>query len=422
VVVEHRSIGLLENPKIQESIDPFNPNRNEQYTTMKIPFSYSFRSLWTRRLTTTLTLLGVALVVFVFVASLMLSEGLRQTLVATGVDDNAIIIRRSSQAEVQSVVTREQANIIKTQPEVAVNSDGKPWVTSDVVVLISLPKRSNNEPTNVVVRGISPEGLELRSQQVKLVAGRMFGTGLQELIVGKSLQQRFQNCDINSTLRMGGTDWKIVGIFDGGRTGFDSEIWGDVEVIMPAWRRPAFSSVTVRLRDLKEFEALQQRLENDQRMVVDVKREKQYYDEQSKFMSIFINVLGTVVTFIFSFGAMIGAMITMYAAVSNRTQEIGTMRALGFRRRSVLGAFLVESVFLGVLGGVAGIALSSLLQFLTISTTNWNTFSELAFSFKLSPFIVVQALIFSVIMGLVGGFLPAVRASRLKIVEALRTE
>jgi ABC-type lipoprotein release transport system permease subunit len=389
---------------------------------MKIPFSYSFRNLWTRRLTTTLTLLGVALVVFVFVASLMLSEGLRQTLVATGVDENAIIIRRSSQAEVQSVVTREQANIIKTQPEVAVNSEGKPWVTSDVVVLISLPKRSNNEPTNVVVRGIAPEGLELRSQQVKLVAGRMFGTGLQELIVGKSLQQRFQNCDINGTLRMGGTDWKIVGIFDGGRTGFDSEIWGDVEVIMPAWRRPAFSSVSVRLRDPKEFEALKQRLENDQRMVVDVKREKQYYDEQSKFMSIFINVLGTVVTFIFSFGAMIGAMITMYAAVSNRTQEIGTMRALGFRRRSVLGAFLVESVFLGILGGIAGIALSSLLQFITISTTNWNTFSELAFSFKLSPFIVVQALIFSVIMGLVGGFLPAVRASRLKIVEALRTE
>ncbi|MBV6506481.1 MAG: hypothetical protein ILNGONEN_02058 [Syntrophorhabdaceae bacterium] len=389
---------------------------------MKIPFSYSFRNLWTRRLTTTLTLLGVALVVFVFVASLMLSEGLRQTLVSTGVDDNAIIIRRSSQAEVQSSISREEANIIKTQPEVATNSDGKPWATSDVVVLISLPKRDNNEPTNVVVRGISPEGLELRSQQVELAAGRMFGTGLRELIVGKSILQRFKNCDINGTLRMGGTDWKIVGVFDGGRTGFDSEIWGDVEVIMPAWRRPVFSSVTVRLRDPNGFEAFRQRLENDRRMVVEVKREKQYYDEQSKFMSIFINVLGTVVTFIFSFGAMIGAMITMYAAVSNRTQEIGTMRALGFRRRSVLGAFLVESVFLGVLGGIAGLALSSLLQFLTISTTNWNTFSELAFSFKLSPTIVGQALIFSVLMGLVGGFLPAVRASRLKIVEALRTE
>ena len=388
---------------------------------MKLPLSYSFRNLWTRRLTTTLTLLGVALVVFVFVASLMLAEGLRQTLVATGVDDNAIIIRRSSQAEVQSAVGREETNIIKTQPEVATNGDGKPWATSDVVVLISLPKRGNNEPTNVVVRGISPEGLELRSQQVKLVAGRMFGTGLQELIIGKSIQQRFQNCDINGTLRMGGTDWKIVGIFDGGRTGFDSEIWGDVEVIMPAWRRPVFSSVTVRLRDPNSFEAFRQKLENDRRMVVDVKREKQYYDEQSKFMSMFINVLGTVVTFIFSFGAMIGAMITMYAAVSNRTQEIGTMRALGFRRRSVLGAFLIESVFLGVLGGIIGLALSTLLQFLTISTTNWNTFSELAFSFTLSPAIVGKALIFSLLMGLVGGFLPAVRASRMKIVEALRT-
>ncbi|MCG3155461.1 MAG: hypothetical protein DKINENOH_02067 [bacterium] len=389
---------------------------------MKIPLSYSFRNLWTRRLTTVLTLSGVALVVFVFVAALMLSEGLRQTLVATGVDDNAIVIRRASQAEVQSAIARDQANIIKTQPEVALDSNGKPQSTSDVVVLISLPKRSNNEPTNVVVRGTSPEGLSLRAQQVKLVEGRMFAPGLQELIVGKSLQQRFQNCEIGSTLRMGGTDWQVVGVFDGGRTGFDSEIWGDAEVIMPAWRRQMYSSVTVRLRDPQQFEALRQRLESDPRMVVDVKREKQYYDEQSKFMAIFINVLGTVVTFIFSFGAMIGAMITMYAAVSNRTQEIGTLRAVGFRRRSVLSAFLIESVLLAVLGGIVGLLLSSLLQFISISTTNWNTFSELAFSFKLSPFIVMQALIFSLLMGLVGGFLPAVRASRLKIVEALRTE
>jgi ABC-type antimicrobial peptide transport system permease subunit len=389
---------------------------------MKIPSSYSYRNLWTRRMTTGLTLLGVALVVFVFAAALMLSEGLRQTLVSTGVDENAIVIRRSSQAEVQSSVTRDQANIIKTQPEVALNNEGKPQATSDAVVLISLPKRGTSEPTNVVVRGVSPEALDLRAQQVKLVAGRMYASGLQELIVGKSIQQRFQNCDIGGTLRMGGADWKIVGIFDGGRTGFDSEIWGDVEVIMPAWRRPVFSAVTVRLKNPNDFEALKQRLENDPRMVVDVKREKQYYDEQSKFMSIFINVLGTVVTFIFSFGAMIGAMITMYAAVSNRTNEIGTLRALGFRRRSVLSAFLMESILLGLFGGLLGILLSSLLQFITISTTNWNTFSELAFSFKLSPPIVVQALIFAVIMGVVGGFLPSTRASRMKIVEALRTE
>jgi len=389
---------------------------------MKIPTSYSYRNLWTRRMTTALTLLGVALVVFVFAAALMLSEGLRQTLVSTGVDDNAIIIRRSSQAEVQSAVERDQANILKTQPEAALNSEGKPMATCDVVVLITLPKRSNNEPTNVVVRGVSPEALQLRAQQVKLTSGRMFGTGLQELIVAKSIQQRFQHCDINGTLRMGGTDWKIVGVFDGGRTGFDSEIWGDVEVVMAAWRRPVFSSVTVRLKDPQQFEALKQRMENDPRMVVDVKREKQYYDEQSKFMSIFINVLGTVVTFIFSFGAMIGAMITMYAAVSNRTNEIGTMRALGFHRRSVLGAFLIESILLGSLGGVVGIGIAALLQFITISTTNWNTFSEIAFSFRLSPIIVLQTLIFAVLMGFIGGFLPAVRASRLQIVEALRAE
>ncbi len=378
-------------------------------------------NLWTQRLTTSLTLSGVALVVFVFVAALMLANGLKETLVATGAEDNAIIIRRSSQAEMQSFLEREQASIIKTQSEVQTQSDGSPLATSDVVVLISIPKKETNEPANVIVRGVGPQAAEIRQKQVTLVQGRMFGTGLQEVVIGKALQERFQGCEIGGSLRMAATEWKIVGVFDGHGTGFDSEVWGDVEVMGPAFRRPGFSSVTVRLKDAEQFEALKTRLENDQRMVVDVKREKDYYEEQSRMMANFIGILGRVVTIIFSFGAMVGAMITMYAAVANRTQEIGTLRAIGFRRRSVLAAFLVEAVCLSLLGGVAGLVASSALNLITVSTTNWGTFSELAFGFDLSTEITGRALVFAIVMGLFGGFLPAVRSSRLKIVEALRT-
>jgi ABC-type antimicrobial peptide transport system permease subunit len=389
---------------------------------MKIPLSYSFRNLWTRRLTTGLTVLGIGLVVFVFAATLMLSNGLRETLVATGADENAIVIRKSALSEGQSFVTREQANIVKTQPEVVTMSDGTPLATSDVVVSINVPKRGDNGLTNLVVRGVSSQALEIRKRQVELIDGRMYQSGLQEVIIGKAVQERFQGCDLGGKFRMAGTDWTIVGIFDGHGTGFDSEVWGDVDIMLPAIRRPSFSSVTVRLQNASAFDSLKARLEHDPRMTVDIKREKQYYDEQSQGTSAFITFIGATVTFIFSFGAMIGAMITMYAAVSNRTQEIGTLRSLGFRRRSVLAAFLLEALLLACIGGALGVIASSVLQFITISTTNWSTFSELAFGFNLSGGIVFAALSFAIIMGIVGGFLPAVRASRLKIVEALRTE
>lgn len=389
---------------------------------MKIPLSYSFRNLWTRRLTTGLTILGIALVVFVFAATLMLSNGLREAMVSTGEDENVIVVRKAALSEGQSFVSREQASIIKTQPELVSMNDGTTMMTSDVVVSINVPKRGDGGLTNLVVRGVSGTALEIRKRQVKLIDGRMYQPGLQEVIIGQAVHDRFEGFDIGNSFRMAGTVWTIVGIFDGNGTSFDSEVWGDVEIMLPAIRRPSFSSVTARLKDANTFETLKARLEHDPRMTVDLKREKQFYDEQSQGTSAFITFIGATVTFIFSFGAMIGAMITMYAAVSNRTKEIGTLRSLGFRRRSVLSAFLFEALFLSIIGGVFGVLASSLLQFFTVSTTNWTTFSELAFGFRLSTGIVIAALIFALVMGIVGGFLPAVRASRLKIVEALRTE
>jgi putative ABC transport system permease protein len=387
---------------------------------MAIPFSYSFRNLWTRRLTTVLTASGMALVVFVFAATLMLAAGLRKTLIATGSPDNMVVIRKASQSEVQSGVDRGQAALVATQPEIAVGTDGRLLLAKEMVVLISLPKRGTDKPSNVVIRGISRESLALRPQ-VRLIEGHMPRPGSLEVIAGQSVAKRFKGGGINETLRFGMRDWTVVGTFDAGATGFNSEIWGDVDQLMQAFRRPVYSSVLFRLRDAAELLKVKERLETDPRLTVEAKRETQYYSDQSDMMATFLRIMGMTLTIIFSLGAVIGAMITMYAAVANRTAEIGTLRALGFRRRSIMAAFLMESLLLGLVGGVMGLFFSSFLQLFTVSTVNWQTFSELAFSFAITPDIVTQSLVFSLIMGFVGGVLPAFRAARMNIVEALRT-
>ncbi len=387
---------------------------------MAIPFSYSFRNLRTRRLTTVLTALGMALVVFVFAATLMLAEGLRKTLIETGSYDNIIVIRKASQSEVQSGVDRNQASVVATQPEIAVGGDGKPLLAKEMVVLISLVKRGTDNPSNVVIRGIGDESLALRPQ-VRLIEGRMPRPGSSEVIAGKSVAERFNGAGLGETLRFGMRDWTVVGVFDAGTTGFGSEIWGDVDQLMQAFRRPVYSSVLFKLRDTSEAGAVVRRLETDPRLTVEAKRETKYYSDQSEVMATFLRIMGITLTAVFSLGAVIGAMITMYAAVANRVAEIGTLRALGFRRRSILLAFLMESVLLGFIGGLMGLFFASFMQLLTISTMNWQTFSELAFSFTLTPRIGAQAVLFSVLMGLAGGVLPAARAARMNIVEALRT-
>ncbi|MGZ5104529.1 MAG: ABC transporter permease, partial [Usitatibacter sp.] len=225
---------------------------------------------------------------------------------------------------------------------------------------------------------------------------------------------------IGERQRFAGREWTVVGTFDGGKSGFDSEMWGDVEQMMQAFRRTAYSSVIVRLQDRSDFAALEKRIAGDQRVILDVKPEPVFYEEQSKTLSQFISILGITLSIIFSIGAMIGAMITMYAAVANRTGEIGTLRALGFRRSAILSAFLIESILLAIVGGIMGLVLASFLQAFTITTMNWQSFSQLAFGFDLTARIVIVTMIFAVFMGLVGGFLPSVRAARLEIVDSLR--
>ncbi|MBI4536291.1 MAG: ABC transporter permease [Ignavibacteriae bacterium] len=386
---------------------------------MKIPFKYTVRNLGTRRLTTALTVLGIALVVFVFAAVLMMAYGIEKTLIATGSDENVIVLRKSANAEITSLISRDQANIIKTLPQVATLADGKPLLSGEVVVVINLTYIGGGFG-NLTVRGVQPEGFLLRPQ-VQLVEGRMFQWGSREVIVGKSTTTRFQGTRIGEQIKFGGDQWTIVGIYDSQGSGFDSEIWGDVDQLSQAFGRSVFSSVTFRLREVEAFTDVVKAFERDNRLqTLDPKREKQFYEEQSEVMATFIRILGIMITIIFSAGAMIGAMITMYAAVSNRTVEIGTLRALGFKRRSVLSAFLVESLLLSLIGGTIGLVCASFLQFFNISMINFASFAELAFNFSLSPSVIISSLLFSVIMGLIGGFLPAVRAARLNILSALR--
>jgi putative ABC transport system permease protein len=384
-----------------------------------VPISYSVRNLWTRRVTTVLTALGMALVVFVFAAMFMLAEGLQKTLVETGSSDNVVVIRKSAGTEVQSGVDRYQASIVETQPEIVMGEGARPLLSKEMVVIISLPKRITNKENYITIRGIGRSSLALRPQ-VKLIKGHLPKPGLSEIITGRIVAEQFKGGGLGETLYFGLREWKVVGIFDGGNTGFSSEIWGDADQLMQTFRRNDYSSILFRLRDSSQFDAVKKRIENDPRLTLEAKRENRYYAEQSEMMAKFLRILGISLTIIFSLGAVIGAMITMYASVATRTSEIGTMRALGFQRLSILSAFLFESLLLGLIGGLLGLFFASFLQLLTVSTMNFQTFSELAFKFTLTLDIAWKAVAFSLIMGFVGGVLPAVRASTMNIVESLR--
>jgi len=384
-----------------------------------LPWSYIARNLWVRRVTTLLTASGMALVVFVFATVLMMSEGIDATLVATGQPGNVMVLRKGAGAEINSGISRSQTAAIEGLQGIATDGQGRLMVSREPVVLNSLPKRSNGAVSNVTVRGTSELGLALRPQ-VTLVAGRMFRPGTSEIVTGRAVAKGFAGAGLGETLRFAGRDWLVVGVFDARRSAFDSEIWGDAEQMMQAYRRDVFSSVIFKLSDASRFEGIKAKLEADPRLTLEAKPEVKFYAEQSEQLSTFIRLLGLSLSIIFSIGAVVGAMITMFATVAARIGEIGTLRALGFRRSQVLVTFLGESLLLSLVGGVMGVVGASLMQTVNISTVNFQTFSEIAFQFRLTPEIMLKTLAFSLAMGFVGGFIPAWRASRMKIVDCLR--
>ena len=388
---------------------------------MKIPFKYILRNFKSRRLTTAITIAGIAMVVFVFSAVLMMAYGIQKTLVATGSPDNVIIARKSANGEISSIVLRDDFNTVLTLPHIAKSKDGKPLASGETVVIINLNKKSGGL-SNITVRGIGQEAFILRPQ-VHIIEGRNFQPGAREVIVGSSIAKNFLGAAVGNTVTFGGDSWTIVGRFEAGGSGFDSEMWGDNDQLQSAFNRQGgYSTVTFKLDQSDAFNAFSAAFSNEPRLQqFEPKPEQKFFAEQSEAMALFIRILGIFITVVFSFGATIGAMITMYAAVANRTVEVGTMRALGFRRRSVLTAFLTESLVIALIGGIVGLFLASFLQFFSLSTLNYGSFAELEFSFALSPSIVGWSLSFSLFMGFAGGFLPAARAARLKIVDALRS-
>jgi len=386
---------------------------------MAIPISYNIRNLFVRRLATTITVIGIALVVAVFIAVLALANGFERALAGNGIETNAIVLRVPGNDELSSSVSREWVSILQTQPEVARDTEGRPMIVPELVVVVNLQKKGTGGVSNILTRGTSPAALDLRPQ-LKLVAGRMWKSGLPEVVVGKLLSERFENCGLGEQVTFGGRQWTVVGIFDAGSTSFESEIWGDSEILGPAFDREGYQSATIRLKDPAYLDALKLRVEGDRRMQAVVKRESTYYADQSVQIATTIRVLGTFIAIVMAFGAVFGALNTMYAAVSSRRAEIGTMMALGFSRGSVLLSFVLESLFLCGIGGILGGLLALPINGISTGTTNWATFSEVAFRFTVTPDMLVDGFLFALVMGLVGGFFPALNAARANIARTVR--
>jgi putative ABC transport system permease protein len=385
---------------------------------MKIPFAYNLRSIRQRPVSTAMTALGVALVVAVFIAMLALATGFRAALVKTGSPDNVIVLRRGATSEMESGISREDARLLAADPRIATGPDGRALVSPEVFVVVNITRAVGEGVNNVVARGVNAEALAVR--RIHLVAGRMFQSGRSEVILGKKIVPRFAHTALGDTLRFAGRDWVVVGHFEAGGSALESEIWGENEQFMPVFRGAVFQSVIFRLRDPAAFDEIKRTLEGDQRLQVQLQRESAFYAGQSTMLTRILTFLAVMITSIMAVGAVFGAINTMYAAVSSRTPEIAVLLTLGFPPRSVLASFLAESAAIALLGGIVGGLLALPINGVVTSTTNWNSFSEVAFAFRVTPGLLVSGAIFAVAMGLVGGFFPAWRAARLQVVQALR--
>jgi putative ABC transport system permease protein len=386
---------------------------------MAIPITYNIRNLRLRLGATMMTALGIALTVAVAVFIMALLAGLKRAFVSSGDPLNVLVIRKASQTELQSGVDRDAFQTIKYLPGIAKDNSGEPLASGEVVVVIVIPRKDNSGETNVTVRGMSPIGFELRPN-IKLVEGRWFNTGQREIVVSKSIRNRFRNASLGDELFFGKGKWKVVGVFDGGETAASSELWADVNQMAADFERSAgLSSVLVHATDAVSAQALKNRMNDDQRLALDAYMEPDYYAEQTKSGAP-IQFVGTVVAFVMAIGSCFAAMNTMYAAVAYRSREIATLRILGFSRPSIITSFVAESVLLALLGAAVGLVLMLPFNGLTTGTGNAMTFSETVFSVRITLGVMITAIVFAVTMGLFGGIAPAWHASRKEILAALR--
>jgi putative ABC transport system permease protein len=387
---------------------------------MALPLSYNIRNLIVRWKVTLLAIVGIGLVVTVFVILLSMSSGFSLALRATGRPDNGIVVQRGSGSELTSWFTHEQANAIVTDPRVAKGSDGQPLASPEMVIVANMLKRETGQPTNVTVRAVTQRAFQVRTG-VKIVQGRNFTPGLAEVIVGQRIQERMQGLDIGSKINIQKHEFTVVGAFTAEDGSFESEIWGDFDAMRVAFRRSdGQDSLTVRLVDAKTLPEFNKDIKADPRMQLEMIQERKYYEDQAGVVSKALLGLAGFVSFVMGIGAVFGAMNTMYAIVAARTREIGTLRALGFSRFSILFAFVLEAVFLALMGGLLGCLLSFPMNGFTTGTGFTASFSEIAFAFHITPMDLAQGLIFALVMGIIGGLLPALRAAQLPITTALR--
>lgn len=388
---------------------------------MKIPLSYNARSLLQRPVSTAFTALGIGLVVAVFIGMLALANGFRSALTRTGSSENVLVLRRGADSEMSSSMDRQSVSILTSSAHVAAGADGRPLASPEAYVVIPLPRKGHDTTglANVVVRGVSPAAWSVRSN-IQLSEGRRPASGKAEICVGEKMAGRFDHTAVGETLRFAGRGWTVVCHFTANGSAFESEIWGENEQILPVFRGEAFQSVTFRLKEPGAFEEAKRTLQADKRLTVDVYREADFYTQQSQLLGRILQILAIMITGIMALGAVFGAINTMYAAVAARSSEIAVLLTLGFHPRSVLASFLAESALIALAGGVIGALLALPINGIVTSTTNWASFSEIAFSFRVTPGLLLAGMCFALVMGLIGGFFPARRAARLPVVQALR--
>jgi putative ABC transport system permease protein len=387
---------------------------------MAIPVVYNFRSVKERWTSAVVAVLGIAGTVGVFIAMLSLAFGFKATLVSSGSKDNAMVRRAGATSEMDSSITLDQVKIIEDAPGVA-RAAGAPLATPEVVVIAPFPLLSTGTDANVQVRGVSARALDVRSK-IKMIEGTFFHPGLAELVVGRNVGHTYVGLNIGDSVKFGGGTWKVVGVFDAGGSAFDSEVWCDAAVLNQIYHRPEniFQSLTVHLNSADSLQQFKDAVTADPRLTVDVSREVDYYDKQSRTLTTLIYVLGGLVAIVMGIGAIFGALNTMYSAVAERSREIATLRALGFGAGSVVFSFMVEALLISLVGGLLGCLAVLPLNGLTTGAMNWQTFSHLAFAFRITPFLLGLGIVFALFMGVAGGIFPAIRAARRPVAPALR--
>ncbi len=387
---------------------------------MSIPVAYNFRSARARWTSSVVAVLGIAGTVGVFVAMLALARGFKATVTSSGLPQNVIVQRSGSDTEMTSIITMDDVRVLEDAPQVARAGD-KPLVSPEVVVIAPIPLRDTGTDANVSVRGVLPRVMAVRDN-VKIVEGRFIRTGLAEAVIGKGARHAYAGLELGATVRIGAGTWTIVGVFDGKGTAFDSEVWADASVLDGFYQRPTnvFQSATVRLKSENDFDAFAATLKGDPRVNLQAQREPEYYEKQSQLITTVITIVGTLIAVVMGLGAVFGALNTMYSAVSERSREIAVLRAIGFGGTAVVLSFFVESLLIAFVGGLVGCVAVLPVNGLTTGTMNWQTFSHLAFAFRVTPDLLGFGMVFALLMGALGGLPPAVRAARANVAHTLR--